>query len=198
MHLRLLSRFLNHEIDVSDKTLYLRVPGSLDYAQWITVRKASQNFLKPWEPRWPDDDLSTIGYRRRLRSYTQQRQNGTGRTYFLFTRNADELIGGISLTRITHDVTRSAMLGYWMGINHAGQGHMRKAVPAVLDFAFNNLRLQRVEAACIPENDVSINLLMKCGFREEGYARQYLEINGKREDHILYAILASEFAEQNR
>jgi len=197
MQLRLLSRFLNQEISVGDGSLYLRAPTSSDLEQWLKIRSASQAFLKPWEPRWPDDDLSHIGFRRRLKSYSQQKQNGTSRTYFLFTRTDNKLIGGISLTRITYGITRSGTLGYWMGVQHAGQGHMRKAVTALLDFAFTNLRLNRVEAACLPKNMTSINLLKKSGFREEGYAREYLEIDGKREDHILFAILSSDFNQQN-
>ncbi len=194
MQLRLLSRFLNQEINVSDNSLYLRAPIQSDCEQWLHVRSQSENFLKPWEPLWPDDDLSKIGFRRRLKSYSKQRHSGIGRTFFLFKRNSDELIGGISLTRITFGITRSAMLGYWMGVDYAKQGNMQKAVPAVLEFAFGNLKLERVEAACLPTNPTSIHLLKKSGFSEEGYAREYLEINGKREDHILFAILASELS----
>lgn len=198
MNLRLLSRFLNQEIDVADGSLYLRSPIGSDMEQWLDLRSKSKAFLKPWEPLWPEDDLTNIGYRRRLKAYAQQRHNGTARTYFLFRRSDNQLIGGISLTRITYGITRSGMLGYWMGADHAGQGHMKKAVAALLDFAFLNLRLKRIEAACLPTNTTSINLLKKCGFSEEGYAREYLEINGKREDHILFAILDSEQAKQNR
>lgn len=194
MQLRLLSRFLNQEINVSDNSLYLRAPILSDCEQWLQVRSQSKNFLKPWEPLWPDDDLSKIGFRRRLKSYTQQRHSGIGRTFFLFKRNSDELIGGISLTRITFGITRSAMLGYWMGVDFAKQGNMQKAVPAVLGLAFNSLKLERIEAACLPTNSTSIHLLKKLGFNEEGYAREYLEINGKREDHILFAILVSELS----
>lgn len=195
MQLRLLSRLLNQEINVNDKTLYLRAPTQSDFEQWLRVRTKSQSFLKPWEPQWPHDDLSKIGFRRRLKSYSKQRQANFGKTYFLFKRNTDDLIGGISLTRITYGTTHSAMLGYWMSVDHAGQGNMRKAVPAILKYAFNNLKLERVEAACLPKNEASIHLLKKSGFAEEGYAREYLEINGKREDHVLFASLASEFAQ---
>ena len=197
MQSRLLARFLNQEIDVSDGSLYLRAPMSADFDQWQKLRSESKPFLKPWEPLWPEDDLSNIGFRRRLKSYSLQKQNGTARTYFLFSRTENKLLGGISLTRITYGTTRSAMIGYWMGVHHAKQGYMRKAVPALLDFAFNNLKLKQVEAACLPTNSTSINLLKKLGFKEEGYAREYLEINGKREDHVLFAILASEYAQQN-
>lgn len=197
MHLRLLSKLFNQEINVAQNELYLRAPVTSDFDQWVKLRTESIGFLKPWEPLWPEDDLTQIGFKRRLRSYNQQRQNGTSRTFFLFTRNGNHLIGGISLTRISHGISKSAMLGYWMGAGHAGKGHMRKTVPAVLDFAFSDLKLQRVEAACIPRNETSLNLLTKCGFEKEGYAKEYLEINGKREDHILFAIRASKFIEQN-
>lgn len=197
MRLRLLSRFFNHEIDIANGELCLRSPISADFEQWLKLRTESKDFLKPWEPLWPDDDLSKIGFQRRVRAYNLQRNNGSGKTYFLFNQAENQLIGGISLTRISYGITRSAMLGYWMGVDHAGKGYMRKCVPALLNFAFTELKLNRVEAACIPHNQTSINLLKKCGFQEEGYARQYLEINGKREDHILFAILASEFTQQN-
>lgn len=193
----MLSKFFNQEINVADGSLYLKTPTNADYNQWVQLRHESKSFLKPWEPLWPEDDLSTIGFRRRMKSYAQQRYNGTARTYFLFTRGDNKLVGGISLTRIAYGMTRSAMLGYWMGVHHAGKGHMRKAVPAMLDFAFNELKLKRVEAACLPRNLTSINLLKKSGFSEEGYAREYLEINSVREDHILFAILSSEYAQQN-
>jgi len=62
-------------------------------------------------------------------------------------------------------------------------------LPLVLDFAFERLRLHRVEAACLPHNGPSRGLLLKTGFREEGYAREYLCIDGRWQDHILFALL---------
>ena len=102
-------------------------------------------------------------------------------------------MGGVSLTRITYEKMRSANLGYWMGKPFAGKGHMQKAVCAMLGHAFSTMGLNRVEAACVPENIRSIHTLTKCGFKEEGFAREYLEINGKLRDHILFAILKSDF-----
>jgi ribosomal-protein-alanine N-acetyltransferase len=197
MQLRLLSRLLYQEIQVEDKSLYLRQPMESDFKAWVKLREESKEFLKPWEPLWPEDDLTNMGFRRRLKAYAHQRQSGVGRTYFIFKKENNTLIGGISLTRITHGTTRSAMLGYWMGVQHAGQGNMKKAVLAITKFAFTNLKLKRLEAACVPGNDTSINLLKKCGFSEEGFAREYLEINGTREDHVLFAILPTDYAQQN-
>jgi [ribosomal protein S5]-alanine N-acetyltransferase len=76
-----------------------------------------------------------------------------------------------------------------MGAPHARKGYMTAAVSALLPFAFATLRLHRVEAACIPSNAASIRLLEKTGFRREGYARQYLCIDGIWQDHLLFARL---------
>ncbi len=149
--------------------------------------------MKPWEPKWAEDDLTIIGYRRRLSAYHKHRQSGWGRTFFLLDTESEQLLGGASLTRIRYANSQSATLGYWMGVENANKGYMQKAVPALLNYAFQTLKLERVEAATLPLNHRSKHLLKKCGFLEEGYVREYLEINGKREDHLLFAILKSDF-----
>jgi ribosomal-protein-alanine N-acetyltransferase len=79
-----------------------------------------------------------------------------------------------------------------MGLPFARHGYMTAAVRAIIPFAFATLRLHRLEAACIPSNAASIRLLEKTGFAREGYAREYLCINGAWQDHLLYARLADE------
>jgi len=66
---------------------------------------------------------------------------------------------------------------------------MSSAVRAVVAHAFDTLHLNRVEAACLPHNDASIRLLEKVGFQREGYARKYLCIDGRWQDHLLYGML---------
>jgi len=70
---------------------------------------------------------------------------------------------------------------------------MSAALPLVLDFAFDRLRLHRVEAACLPTNVPSRALLLRTGFQQEGYARNYLLIDGKWQDHLLFAILREDW-----
>lgn len=192
LHLRLLSRLRWKTLTIPGTNLILKTPHSTDFEQWVSLRQASEAFLRPWEPEWPKDDLTKLGFQRRLKAYAQQRQSGWGRTYFLHDTEQGLLIGGISLTRIVHGISHSATLGYWMGVHHANQGHMKKTVPAFLDHAFDDLGLNRVEAACVPANSRSIHLLTSCGFHKEGFAREYLEINGMMEDHVLFARLKSD------
>ena len=99
------------------------------------------------------------------------------------------LLGGLTLANIRRGCAQAGSLGYWMGAAHARQGHMTAAVHAVIPFAFGTLRLHRIEAACIPANVASIRLLERTGFQREGFARQYLCIDGVWQDHLLFARL---------
>jgi len=109
---------------------------------------------------------------------------------FIVVRNADNaLVGGLTLANIRRGVAQAGSLGYWMGLPFARKGYMTEAVRAIIPFAFDTLRLHRLEAACIPTNLGSTRLLEKTGFVREGYAREFLCINGVWQDHLLYARL---------
>jgi ribosomal-protein-alanine N-acetyltransferase len=95
----------------------------------------------------------------------------------------------LTLANVRRGCAQAASLGYWMGEAYARQGLMTAAVNAILPFAFETLRLHRIEAACIPGNVASTRLLEKTGFKREGFAREYLCIDGAWQDHLLYARL---------
>lgn len=173
---------------------YLRPPLMSDFRAWADLRDESREFLKPWEPLWPSDDLTKSGFRRRLRRYAKDRKDGRSLTFLLFRSRTDDVLGGLTLSNIRRGVSQTATLGYWMGERHAGKGHMSAAVAMIMPFCFDVLNLHRLEAACIPVNTPSIKLLENAGFRREGYARNYLLINGAWQDHLLFACLAEDHA----
>ncbi len=166
--------------------LYLRSPAMSDFAQWSDLRAGSRSFLQPWEPTWPEDDLTKIAFRKRIRHDNRNIREGTRYPFFLFNRDTDELLGGLNLSNVRRGVAQTASLGYWMGAPFAGNGFMKEAVERVCCFCFNDLNLHRIEAACLPSNEVSIALLTKVGFSELGFAPSYLFINGMWQDHILF------------
>ena len=167
----------------------LRAPQPADYPEWAALREASRAFLVPWEPTWPPDDLSRGAFRRRLRRYAEDQRADLAYPFFLFRQDDLALVGGLTLGNIRRGVAQAGSLGYWMGAGYARQGLMTAAVRALAGFAFGTLRLHRIEAACIPANVPSIRLLEKTGFSREGYAREYLCINGLWQDHLLFARL---------
>jgi ribosomal-protein-alanine N-acetyltransferase len=175
------------------KRVVLRAPERQDWAAWAELREASRGFLTPWEPSWGDDALSRAAFRRRLARYALEWHSDQGYTFLLFRVDDGAPLGGISLTNVRRGVAESCSVGYWIGERYARQGYMTEGLALALKFAFERLRLHRVEAACLPHNAASRGLLRKSGFREEGYAREYLCIDGKWQDHVLFGMLAGEW-----
>jgi ribosomal-protein-alanine N-acetyltransferase len=174
---------------IAGEGVVLRVPQISDFAEWAALRAASRDFLTPWEPTWPADDLTRTSFRRRIRRYSEDQRSDLAYAFFVFRKHDDVLVGGLTLANIRRGCAQAGSLGYWMGAPYARRGLMTAAVNAVIPFAFSTLRLHRIEAACIPGNVASVRLLEKTGFRREGFARQYLCIDGAWQDHLLYARL---------
>jgi ribosomal-protein-alanine N-acetyltransferase len=181
---------------LAGERVFLRSPERADYEGWASLRSRSRNFLAPWEPSWPADALSRVSFRTRVARYSEDWRTDQAYNLFIFTHD-ETLIGGVGLSNLRRGVSESANLGYWIGEPFAQQGYMTAALPLVLAFAFERLRLHRVEAACLPTNTPSRSLLVRAGFRQEGYARQYLCIEGKWQDHLLFAILREDWDDRH-
>jgi len=178
--------------ELTGKAVILRHPRLDNYDDWARLRALSRDFLIPWEPQWTHDELTRSAFKRRLRRYAEDRQNGRGFAFFVYRNSDDRLVGGCNISNVRRGVAQSASLGYWIGKPFARQGLTSAAVDAACRFAFDELRLHRVEAACIPDNTPSRQLLKRVGFCEEGLARKYLKIHGEWRDHVTLARLQSD------
>jgi ribosomal-protein-alanine N-acetyltransferase len=181
-----------HLAPIRGEGVVLRTPQMADYTAWAELRQASREFLTPWEPTWPADDLTRQAFRHRLRRYAEDIRTDQAYPFFVFRAEGQALVGGLTLANIRRGVAQTGCIGYWVGAPHARRGYMTAALRALLPAVFELLRLHRLEAACIPTNVASIKLLEKTGFRREGYARSYLCINGIWQDHLLYAMLQTD------
>jgi ribosomal-protein-alanine N-acetyltransferase len=180
------------EFPIRGEGVYLRNSEMRDYVAWASLRERSRAFLTPWEPTWPADDLTRASFRYRVRRHAEEMARDEAYSFFVFRDSDDQLVGGLTLGHVRRGVAQAATLGYWMGEPYAGHGYMSRAVRSALDWAFNRQRLHRIEAACLPSNEPSIRLLARNGFKEEGFARAYLNINGQWRDHLLFARLDSD------
>jgi ribosomal-protein-alanine N-acetyltransferase len=169
--------------------MILRPPVHGDYRAWVALREDSRAFLSPWEPTWASDHLTRKSFTSRV--YWAQRSvaNGTAVPLFLVRREDEALMGAITLDNIRRGPAQAATTGYWIGERFARQGYMREALIAVVHHAFAAMDLSRIEAGCLPENTPSRRLLESCGYKYEGVAQSYLQINGRWRNHVLYANL---------
>jgi ribosomal-protein-alanine N-acetyltransferase len=168
----------------------LRAPRLRDYDAWYALRRKSREFLRPFEPRWTEADLNRRAYRVRLSRGKQEAINGSDYAFFLFEKTPMEevLVGGVTISNVRRRAAQFGTLGYWMGEEFAGRGLMTEAVGLLLPYFFETLGLHRLQAAFLPHNVASRRVLEKNGFREEGYAENYLQIDGRWADHVLFAI----------
>ncbi len=172
--------------------IYLRPAKISDYAQWVDVRSRNAEFLKPFEPAWPEGCLEPDFFRRRVERLANDWEGDNTYAFLIFMQGTHELLGGININNVTRGAAQMASLGYWIDQPQQGKGLMSDAAGTALDFAFGPLRLARMNAATLVHNDKSQKMLLRLGFEEEGFARSYIQINGRRQDHILYGLNAQQ------
>lgn len=174
---------------VKGRGVILRPPRASDHEAWATLRQGSHAYLQPWEPLWPEDDLTRAAFKRRLAIYGREMEAGNAWPFFIFADSDQALVGAITLSNVRRGVAETGTLGYWIGRPFAGRGHGTEAVRAMIGYAFDDLNLHRVEAACVPDNLASRRVLEKAGFSLEGQAHAYLKINGAWADHLLFGVV---------
>jgi ribosomal-protein-alanine N-acetyltransferase len=173
----------------------IRGPRPRDYVPWRNLRRDSREFLKPYEPRWTEADLTRRVFAARLRRGRQEAAQGTDYNFlvFLVDGRREILVGGLTLSNIRRRAAQHVNLGYWMGRDHAGKGLMTEAVTAIIPLVFNTLGLHRIHAAFLPDNVASRRVLEKNRFKEEGYAENYLQIDGRWADHVLFGLTREQY-----
>jgi [ribosomal protein S5]-alanine N-acetyltransferase len=184
-------------INLHGRRVVLRTLSDVDYEGWYEVRRRCHDWLVKWEPRSAHaahlaEDERSFNSRCAIRE--RERQMGTGFGFGIFFEA--RFVGEITLSSIQRGPLQSAFVGYWIDEAVAGRGLMPESVVTVLQYAFDTLRLHRVEINIIPRNGPSRRVVEKLGLRFEGIAERYLEIDGAWEDHAHYAITAEEWSDR--
>ena len=180
---------LRGKLQLEAERLILRLPQHSDFRVWSDLRRQSAHFLTPWEPTWSDDHLTRRAFTNRVSWANRCFKADTALPLFILRRDDAALVGAITLDNIRRGPAQAGTLGYWVGAPYARQGYMREAIGAVVHHAFTHMGLSRIEAACLPENEASRAVLERAGFKYEGVAQSYLQINGRWRNHVLYASL---------
>jgi [ribosomal protein S5]-alanine N-acetyltransferase len=178
---------------LSAGTTTIRPLAESDADAILDLRRTNEDFLRPFEPTWPPDFLSRRAQIALIRRAEKEWQEDRGYAFGVFDGDG-ALIGRVALSNVVRGAWQNATIGYFIGRGANDRGHCTAAVRLTLDFAFGTAALHRVQAAVMPRNPASVRVLEKNGFRREGESRRYLRINGRWEDHVLFAITAEEHA----
>ena len=165
--------------------IYVRYPKLSDQEAFISAIKASKDLHYPWVEA-PKDNAEFDTF---IKKY-----NGENNISYLIICG-EQIAGVININEIIRGCFQSAFLGYYAMAAFAGQGIMTKGLKLVLEKAFNEHGLHRLEANIQPENFSSIGLVKNCGFVKEGFSENYLKINGQWQDHERWAITKEVFGE---
>ncbi len=180
------------------RRVMLRPLHPTDFSAWQEVRRRNDEWLTRWEPArlpgQPDPVEDGEAFTMRCNARQRERQLATGFGFGVFVEGA--FAGEMNLSSVQRGPFQSCYVGYWIDQAHAGQGYVPEALVLAIRFAFDELRLHRVQIAIIPRNRASRRVVEKLGIRDEGVALRYLEINGTWEDHVRYAITSEEWAER--
>lgn len=176
--------------------LNVRMLLPADIPRAIRYFRENEEHLQPYGPRWPADFFTSEFWRLRIEANICEFEQDMSVRLFVFEHgNDEEIIGNLSLGSIQRHAAQFCYLGYGIAKSKEGRGLMSEAVKAVVDYGFKEQNLHRIMANYMPTNVKSGNLLKKLGFTIEGYARDYLFLNGKWEDHILTSITNKDWEE---
>lgn len=174
--------------------LYLKILKAGYYRQVLEYYRKNHNFLKEWEPKRPKD-FYTLAYQKSQLSYEYGMFKSRKHIRFwIFKKEDNKLIGNICFSNIIMGNFKSCFMGYKLDYDEINKGYMTEAIREAVRIMFDDYGLHRIEVNILPRNIRSLTVMKKLNFEQEGYSKRYLEINGKWEDHIHFAIY-SEYEE---
>jgi ribosomal-protein-alanine N-acetyltransferase len=163
--------------------IYLRRVTRSDQHEFLAAVRASRALHRPWT--YPPSTPQAF------RAYLKRVRLPENRGFLVCERRTGALVGVINLSNVVLGLFRSAYLGYYAFSGFERRGLMREGLNALVRYAFQSMKLHRLEANIQPDNAASIALVQSCGFSKEGYSPRYLKIGGRWRDHERWAILAS-------
>jgi ribosomal-protein-alanine N-acetyltransferase len=183
--------------DLRGRRVQLRPLTIEDFEDWHEVRMRCRDWLVKWEPRsagapYMSEDRAMFSARCSIRD--RERHLGSGYGFGIFVD--DQFVGEINVSSIQRGAFQSAYVGYWIDEVVAGRGYVPEACVVLFRFVFEELGLHRVQISIVPRNAPSRAVARKLGLRGEGIALRYLEIDGRWEDHVRYAMTAEEWRER--
>ncbi|WP_127958394.1 ribosomal protein S5-alanine N-acetyltransferase [Serratia microhaemolytica] len=166
----------------------VRLVHQRDAQRLADYYRENRSYLQPWEPIRDETHCQASGWQLRLEIITDMQQQGSAYYFILLDPDEQEVHGVANFTNVLRGVFHACHLGYSLAEQKQGQGLMHEALQAAIRYMQRQQRMHRIMAGYMPHNQRSGALLARLGFEREGYARDYLLINGKWRDHVLMAL----------
>ncbi|GJM12850.1 MAG: alanine acetyltransferase [Pseudohongiella sp.] len=157
--------------------------------------QTNEAHLKKWSPLMPSSHHSAASWTLRLIEREKEFSEDSSVHFIGVNESETQVIATCSISNIVRGVFQSCHMGYSVDKGFEGQGYMLALAQHTIDYVFSDLRLHRIIANHMPDNRRSETLLRRLGFEREGYAKQYLQINGVWEDHVLNSLINKNYVD---
>jgi [ribosomal protein S5]-alanine N-acetyltransferase len=174
---------------IKGRNIYLRPLCTNDAKSLLNFQSQNRLFFELFSTTRNDHFYTIEGQLKRIEKLIEDMERDQGYYFGIFKNDDDFLIGTINLFQVLRGDLQSAFIGYFLDKSQNGKGYTTEAVNLLVNYAFNELKLHRIEAGVMPHNSASIRVLEKAGFHKEGIAKKNVRINGKWEDHQVLAII---------
>lgn len=181
-----------------DSDLLLRTAEIGDADMIAEYFQANREYLKPFEPKREEAFFSVNGWLQKLIKLNELHRMGLGYYCLLVRASSGEMLGTISFSNLSRFPFYSCNVGYSLAEKAQGHGYMRRGLTMACDYMFNVQKLHRIQAGYMPHNKRSESVLEHVGFNREGYAKDYLLINGEWQDHVLTSLINPNWQPEGR
>lgn len=181
-------RTASERVSLTTDRMVVRLVNDRDAWRMADYYAENRSYLTPWEPIRDQSYFQPSGWQTRLSIMTEQQRQGSAYYFILTDSTEQEVMGVANFSNVVRGCFYACYLGYSLGEKWQGQGLMQEGLQATIRYMQRQHKIHRIMANYMPRNERSGNLLTRLGFEKEGYARQYLLINGTWEDHVLTAL----------
>lgn len=182
----------NGTMQLEGKNVYVKFVEETDVDSLLRLELKNKDFFQPFTGLRDELFYTYQGQLNRMREASLANIEDTGYFFLICLKETREVIGKLILSEVARGNYQSCWIGYFLDREYNGKGYMTEAVKLVVNYAFQELKLHRIEAGVMPHNTGSMKVLLKAGFHKEGIARKNVKINGSWEDHQILAIVNDE------
>ncbi|MGX9276765.1 ribosomal protein S5-alanine N-acetyltransferase [Pantoea ananatis] len=185
-------------VRLTTERLVVRLVHERDAWRLADYYAENRDFLRPWEPVRDDSHCYPSGWQARLGLIADMHKQGSAFYFVLMDSNETEVRGVANFSNVLRGAFHACYLGYSLGEKWQGQGMMFEALQSAIRYMQRQQYIHRIMANYMPHNQRSGHLLARLGFEKEGYAKNYLMINGEWQDHVLTALTCKEWTPNRR